>query len=83
MVQKQRLAVAASPLSPFGRRTGVTWSGCEIWIDLVRGVGAYVGGCEFTDRGLAEVERRPDKINVTRKRNLPAEKITACFVAIL
>ena len=25
-------------------RIGVTGAGCRIWIELVRGVGAYVGG---------------------------------------
>ena len=47
----QRLAVQASPLSPRGRRTGVTGDGWWIWIELVRGVGAMFGGGCASDRG--------------------------------
>ena len=38
MIRGQRLAVNASRLAPCVRRTGVTWAGCEIWSELVRGV---------------------------------------------
>ena len=33
------LEVKASRLPPRGRRIGVTWDGCEIWVELGRGVG--------------------------------------------
>ena len=44
VIRGQRLAVKASRLAPRGRRTGVTWAGCEIWIDLGRGAGRMLAG---------------------------------------
>ena len=39
----QSLAVQASRLAPRGRRTGVTWAGGWIWIELALGVGRSSG----------------------------------------
>ena len=37
VIRGQSSDVQASRLPPRGRRTGVTWDGCEIWIELGRG----------------------------------------------
>ena len=43
MVRGQSLVVKGSRFAAGGRRTGVTWDGRQIWIDLVRGVGRGFG----------------------------------------
>ena len=45
VIRGQSSEVQASRLPPRGRRTGVTWAGCEISIELGRGGGGICSGC--------------------------------------
>ena len=69
----QRLEVQASLLPPRGRRTGVTGAGCEIWIDLGRGVGSRLGWALRLRPWLWDWRKRNERWQVQiRKKDAPA-----------